>query len=236
MSDWIRTSGFNVVWPERGEGRETVAERAGAGGEHVTGWWAKGELEPAAAEPPRVLVLDCGGITNPDCEAGNESVAAAMGAGYWHTAMEVAGVAEAERTPERAAACEAALAPALRRCYAETAAVARRLKEERGMVVGVISNHLVTPGLFGYCAEGARLRLAASRPLCKPDPAIFALFFERLRRLEPGVAPAELLFVDDKPANVEAARSLGWRGLVFSSKTAPAGGFAAECAALGLSY
>jgi len=70
---------------------------------------------------------------------------------------QVAGVAEAERTPERAAACEAALAPALRRCYAETAAVARRLKEERGMVVGVISNHLVTPGLFGYCAEGARL-------------------------------------------------------------------------------
>ena len=48
------------------------------------------------------------------------------------------------------------------------------------------------------------------------------------------MAPAELLFVDDKPANVEAARSLGWRGLVFSSKTAPAGGFAAECAALGL--
>mmetsp|Transcript_15145 Transcript_15145/g.50319 ORF Transcript_15145/g.50319 Transcript_15145/m.50319 type:complete len:199 (-) Transcript_15145:304-900(-) len=158
--------------------------------------------------------------------------------------MEVAGVAEAERTPERAAACEAALAPALRRCYAETAAVARRLKEERGMVVGVISNHLVTPGLFGYCAEGAGLHALVSHPslllvsqavgVGKPDPAIFALFFERLRRLEPGVAPAELLFVDDKPANVEAARSLGWRGLVFSSKTAPAGGFAAECAALGL--
>ena len=27
----------------------------------------------------KVLVLDCGGITNPDCELGNNAVAAAMG-------------------------------------------------------------------------------------------------------------------------------------------------------------
>ena len=34
-----------------------------------------------AAGPPniRVLVLDCGGITNPDCELGNDAVAAVMG-------------------------------------------------------------------------------------------------------------------------------------------------------------
>ena len=33
----------------------------------------------AASSRLRVLVLDCGGITNPDCEAGLDDVAAAMG-------------------------------------------------------------------------------------------------------------------------------------------------------------
>ena len=70
--------------------------------------------------------------------------------------------------------------------------------------------------------------------LGKPDPAIYRLFLERLQVLDPSVTPSELLFVDDKKANVEAAMSMGWQGLVFNSGTASEGDFARECAALGL--
>ena len=47
--------------------------------------------------------------------------------------------------------------------------------------------------------------------LIKPDPAIFALAAKRF-----GLAPADLVFLDDHPANVAAARAAGWRSLLFS--------------------
>lgn len=46
--------------------------------------------------------------------------------------------------------------------------------------------------------------------LIKPEPAIFALAAQRF-----GCSPAELLLLDDHPANVEAARAAGWQALVF---------------------
>ena len=47
--------------------------------------------------------------------------------------------------------------------------------------------------------------------LIKPDPAIFDMASQRF-----GVAPAELVFLDDHPANVAAARAAGWQALLFS--------------------
>ena len=47
--------------------------------------------------------------------------------------------------------------------------------------------------------------------LIKPDPAIFALAAKRF-----GLAPAELVFLEDHPANVAAAHAAGWRSLLFS--------------------
>jgi putative hydrolase of the HAD superfamily len=46
--------------------------------------------------------------------------------------------------------------------------------------------------------------------LIKPEPAIFALAARRF-----GVPPAELVFLDDVAANVQAARDAGWRALQF---------------------
>ncbi len=46
--------------------------------------------------------------------------------------------------------------------------------------------------------------------LIKPEPAIFALAAQRF-----GVAPSELVFLDDHPPNVTAARAAGWQALVF---------------------
>ncbi|HVR90697.1 MAG TPA: HAD family phosphatase [Novosphingobium sp.] len=42
--------------------------------------------------------------------------------------------------------------------------------------------------------------------IAKPDPAIYALAARRF-----GHAPAEMLFIDDNAANIEAARTLGWQ-------------------------
>lgn len=45
----------------------------------------------------------------------------------------------------------------------------------------------------------------------KPDPRIFALAAERL-----GVPPAEIVFLDDVPANVDAARTAGYQAVLFA--------------------
>jgi len=48
--------------------------------------------------------------------------------------------------------------------------------------------------------------------LIKPDPAIYRLAAERF-----GASPEELLFIDDHPPNIAAAKALGWDGFVFTS-------------------
>jgi len=51
--------------------------------------------------------------------------------------------------------------------------------------------------------------------IIKPEPAIFALAAARF-----GAAPHELLFFDDVPANVAAARAAGWQALHFTDTAA----------------
>ena len=47
--------------------------------------------------------------------------------------------------------------------------------------------------------------------LIKPESAIFDLASQRF-----GVPPGELVFLDDSPANVVAARAAGWQALLFT--------------------
>ena len=47
----------------------------------------------------------------------------------------------------------------------------------------------------------------------KPDPEIYRRALERLK-----VTPAEAVFVDDMPVNVEAARALGMHGMQFRAE------------------
>ena len=51
--------------------------------------------------------------------------------------------------------------------------------------------------------------------LSKPDPAVYQLHATRL-----GVDARTIVFIDDNTANVEAAKALGWQGVLFT--TAPA--------------
>jgi putative hydrolase of the HAD superfamily len=48
--------------------------------------------------------------------------------------------------------------------------------------------------------------------MAKPDPAIYRYALDKL-----GVAPPEVLFIDDKSENVEAAQALGINALKFST-------------------
>jgi putative hydrolase of the HAD superfamily len=46
--------------------------------------------------------------------------------------------------------------------------------------------------------------------LIKPEPGIFGLAQQRF-----GIAPGRSVFIDDHPANIEAARRLGWQAVHF---------------------
>lgn len=59
----------------------------------------------------------------------------------------------------------------------------------------------------------------------KPEPGIYQLLQQRYR-----LDPARTIFVDDMPANVQAARLLGWRAIQFQSGEQ----LAQELAALGV--
>ena len=48
--------------------------------------------------------------------------------------------------------------------------------------------------------------------MAKPDPAIYRLTLERL-----GTRPEETLFIDDRQANIDAARALGLIGIQFTN-------------------
>lgn len=60
-------------------------------------------------------------------------------------------------------------------------------------------------GLFDGAFYSYEMRVA------KPDPAYFRFIVEAL-----GVAPGDMLFLDDRPDNVRAARSVGLRAEVWS--------------------
>ena len=47
----------------------------------------------------------------------------------------------------------------------------------------------------------------------KPDPAIFRILLERY-----GLQPSETLFIDDRAANVDAARGCGIEGFLFDHR------------------
>ena len=54
--------------------------------------------------------------------------------------------------------------------------------------------------------------ISAEEQIAKPDPAIYLRTCRRL-----GLMPAECLFIDDLPANVEGARRAGLHAELFSS-------------------
>lgn len=65
---------------------------------------------------------------------------------------------------------------------------------------------------FDWLSEFDALVWSFQHKMAKPDPAIYKIVLERL-----GTKPEETLFIDDKLANVEAARALGLLAIQFST-------------------
>lgn len=57
--------------------------------------------------------------------------------------------------------------------------------------------------------------ISVEEGLIKPNAAIYQRLTDRY-----GLKPEECLFIDDNPANIEAARKLGWQGIVFDGDVA----------------
>lgn len=91
---------------------------------------------------------------------------------------------------------------------------------EAGTPVGLLSN--MVPEIGVYLRDTMRLfdrfssvTYSYEVGLSKPDPGIY---HDALARL--GVEPHEALFVDDRPPNVEAARSLGMHAHLYRGREA----------------
>ena len=98
--------------------------------------------------------------------------------------------------------------------YPETLAALDVIRSH-GMQVGLLSNAL--PNLAGTAASLAsrkRIFLSYRLHLLKPDVRIYQKVLEQLK-----AAPDEVVFIDDKSANVQAAQSLGIHGIVFNKET-----------------
>jgi putative hydrolase of the HAD superfamily len=92
-----------------------------------------------------------------------------------------------------------------------------QVSRSRGtMAVAVFTNNgpleeAVLPHLYPEAFEGAdRLLFSHRLGHRKPEPAAYAAATARL-----GADPGEIVFVDDSPRNVEAARAFGWTAARF---------------------
>jgi 2-haloacid dehalogenase len=64
---------------------------------------------------------------------------------------------------------------------------------------------------FGFLDRFEGIVVSGEERVVKPEPEVFHRLLERYH-----LAPTEVVFVDDSPANVEAARRLGMTGLRFT--------------------
>lgn len=71
------------------------------------------------------------------------------------------------------------------------------------------------PRMFEVLALLDDVVVSGTEGLAKPDPRVYELLVARTGR-----PLADLVFVDDRPENVEAARALGMAGLVFTGADA----------------
>jgi putative hydrolase of the HAD superfamily len=86
-----------------------------------------------------------------------------------------------------------------------------------GLKTGILSNMPVN--ISSYLRDSAdwlhdfhHILFSCEVGLIKPDAAIYQACMKGM-----GVKPEETLFIDDRPVNVEGARAVGMRALVFES-------------------
>ncbi len=89
--------------------------------------------------------------------------------------------------------------------------------KRRGLLTAIVSNmgdtiHRQMERDFAWLSHFDVLVWSYQLRIAKPDPRIYRYVLEKL-----GAHPGETLFIDDRPANIDAALALGMKGLVFST-------------------
>ena len=107
----------------------------------------------------------------------------------------------------------------IRNLRPETLDLMRMLKAQ-GKKLGIVSNmspdfydRLFVPRAADYRALADVEVISGLEKLYKPERPIYDLTQRRM-----GLSPDRLLFLDDTPVNVNAARSYGWQAEVYSIK------------------
>ena len=189
---------------------------------------------------PRTVILDCGGVLGlPQDQTQAAAMAALCGLSlesfralyardrleldrgtlpmeeYWGRILRAAGVSP---TPGLIARIERHDAEGWSRVNEVVVAWSRELRAA-GYRTAILSNmppdklaFMRESGRFDWIGEFEVALFSCDVALIKPEPSFYLLCLERL-----GAAPAECLFLDDVPANVEAARALGIHAFVFRS-------------------
>jgi len=113
------------------------------------------------------------------------------------------------------------------RVFYATVAIVERLHTASLRRIGMLSNHQYE--WFEYILQRFQLRNVFDQRLlmsshavgcAKPSDAIYTTALERARVVlqDPALAPVSLLFIDDKPVNVEAARRMGWNAIHYDAR------------------
>lgn len=94
-----------------------------------------------------------------------------------------------------------------------TADIVRELKE-KGYSIYLLSNASRRQHAYWHDIPGSEYfsgtLISADWKLLKPENAIFQALFAQFR-----LTPSECIFIDDVPANIEAAENAGMQGIVF---------------------
>lgn len=91
---------------------------------------------------------------------------------------------------------------------------------ERGVPVYAITNWSaetfpIALKRFEFLQWFRGVLVSGNEKLLKPDPRIFKLMFERFK-----IRPGDVVYVDDQPRNVNAAKALGMHGIRFTDPAA----------------
>jgi len=123
--------------------------------------------------------------------------------------------------------------------YSPAIEVARHLKA-KGIPVGIMSNHSeewfdAIAHKFGFydIFDPKLVVVSQAVAAAKPDTAIMDVLVQRLAVL-PGLHKNEVLFIDDKKANVEAAQQYGFKAFVHDAGKDPIEHFWTNLAAHGI--
>lgn len=96
----------------------------------------------------------------------------------------------------------------------ENVALLRRLRDAGRPVYGLSNfasvKFALARQMYDFLNEFDVCVVSGHVGVAKPDPRIFATLFERVGR-----SPSQLVFVDDSPANVRAARALGMAAIHY---------------------